>query len=167
MAKARQPKRSKELGTYKWHHAWTVDVARREVRHISGVVYDFSSGYQCDFQPPLGGRCPCSCWHGQLRGGLSSLLDGYGEQAAVRLWLEASTLFSDESILACQDCSIITFGDDYYMIQHDLWRLVHPNYIGVLCLACLQVRLGRELRKSDFLDAPVNNKNRIVAGLRE
>lgn len=167
MTKASQPKRSNHFGTYRWHLAWTVDVAKREVHHNSGLVYDFSSGYQCNFQPPLGGRCPCSCWHGQLRGGLSSLPDGYSEQAAVRLWLEASTLFSDESILACQDCSKITIGDDYYMIQHDLWRQVHPNYVGMLCLTCLQTRLGRSLVKSDFIHAPVNDMNRRVAALRQ
>lgn len=165
MLKAYQPKRSNNFGTYRWHLAWTIDVTKREARHRSGLVYEFSSGYQCDVQPPLGGRCPCSAWHGQLQGGLSSLPEGYREQAATRLWLEASTLFSDLAIWSCQDCSISTIGDNYYMIQHKLWKRVHPNYVGMLCLGCLEVRLGRPLIKADFIKAPVNYMNPVVAAI--
>lgn len=164
---APQPNRSKTFGQFKWHQAWTIELSKREARHRSGLVYDFFPGRQDPERPPLGGYCPCGGWHGRLRGGLESLPSGIKEKAAVRLWLEASTLFSDCAILACQDCMVETYGDNYYMVHNDLWSQVHPNSIGMLCLDCLEGRLGRPLVKTDFTSAPTNYTNRRVAALRE
>jgi len=60
----------------------------------------------------------------------------------------------------CIDCGSNTRGiDEYYMIQFDLWKEFVPenNSDTMLCLGCLEKRLGRELTPEDFLDCPLNN----------
>ena len=57
----------------------------------------------------------------------------------------------------CLDCGKNTFkAEEYYMIHNHLWRRANPKVRGMLCLDCLEKRLGRELRPADFTDAPVN-----------
>lgn len=43
------------------------------------------------------------------------------------------------------------------MVQSWLWKKVNPNILGLLCIGCLEHRLGRELTRTDFTDAPVNS----------
>ena len=40
---------------------------------------------------------------------------------------------------------------DYYMIKDDLWEKVYPQTKGMLCMDCLEGKLGRKLTKSDIL----------------
>lgn len=51
----------------------------------------------------------------------------------------------------CVDCSKNTLGGEYYMVSDDLWAAsgVAPNG-GMLCLACLERRIGRPLMFDDF-----------------
>ena len=57
----------------------------------------------------------------------------------------------------CLDCGKNTFKtEEYYMIHNCLWRQANPKMRGMLCLNCLEKRLGRELRPVDFTDAPIN-----------
>lgn len=57
----------------------------------------------------------------------------------------------------CLDCGKDTLkAKEYYMIHNHLWKLANPQVHGMLCLDCLEKRLGRELRPADFTDAPVN-----------
>lgn len=57
----------------------------------------------------------------------------------------------------CLDCPANTIViREYYMVNFDVWAEAHPKNVGMLCIACLGKRLGRELNSSDFLDAPVN-----------
>lgn len=45
--------------------------------------------------------------------------------------------------------------NEYYMVNHELWdRYGVPA--GMLCIGCLEARLGRELDRCDFTDAPIN-----------
>lgn len=49
----------------------------------------------------------------------------------------------------CQDCDVCTNDlDEYYMVRDDIWPLA-PNG-GMLCIGCLEARLGRELNAADF-----------------
>jgi hypothetical protein len=160
--KARFPKSSYAYGDYGWHLAWTVDVAGRTAIHASGLVFKFSSGVGGVAKPPLGGRCPCGAWYGELVGGADSLPAPYKEFVAIRLCLEAQQLFSDMASHACQDCPEDTLGGDYYMVHNDLWNRAHPNRVGMLCLPCLELRVGRRLRVSDFTNAPINPQRRIA-----
>jgi hypothetical protein len=165
VAKASYPKESKDYGAYRWHSAWQIDVVKREARHKSGLVYDFFCGIAGAKAAPMGGRCPSLHWRGELRGGSQALPADQAEHVAIRLCLEACTLFSGMAWDACQDCSKHTAGGDYYMVQHALWSQVHPNRHGMLCLSCLQARLGRRLIRDDFLDAPINQRNRAIEAI--
>lgn len=160
--KASFPKSSYDYGDYAWHLAWTVDVPGRTATHTSGLVFKFTSGVGGDAKPPLGGRCPCGAWYGELVGGAGSLPTPYREHIAIRVCLEAQQLFSDMAMHACQDCPVDTLGGDYYMVHNELWNEVHPNIVGMLCLPCLERRVGRRLRLSDFTDAPINPERRIA-----
>lgn len=51
----------------------------------------------------------------------------------------------------CMDCGVDTEAiNEEYMILDDLWRIAVPSEAGMLCVACLEKRLGRELRRGDF-----------------
>ena len=54
----------------------------------------------------------------------------------------------------CADCGGNTWRE-YFMLKDALWRSFAPRDIR-LCVACCEARLGRELRKADFIDAPIN-----------
>lgn len=61
----------------------------------------------------------------------------------------------------CADCSIHTgIIGEYYMVTHDLWHK-YGVVRGMLCLSCLESRVGRRLCASDFPDLPVNNPFRV------
>jgi hypothetical protein len=51
----------------------------------------------------------------------------------------------------CIDCGKTTLGGEYYMVSDDLWAAsgIAPNG-GMLCLACLERRIGRPLTIYDF-----------------
>lgn len=157
-----QPKSSYDYGEYYWHFTWSVDVVGRVMTHQSGLVFQFESGAGKGARPPLGGRCPSGAWYGELRGGAQSSPSRSNDRVAMRLCLEALQLFSDMASFACQDCPQDTLGGDYYMVHNELWDRVHPSGDGMLCLPCLEKRVGRRLRLSDFTDAPVNDRPRIA-----
>jgi hypothetical protein len=46
--------------------------------------------------------------------------------------------------------------DEYYMVYDDVWLKAHPKRDGMLCVGCLENRLGRELNGTDFTRAPIN-----------
>lgn len=43
------------------------------------------------------------------------------------------------------------------MIHNELWSRINPKISGMLCLVCLETRLGRALHRDDFTSAPVNS----------
>ena len=60
----------------------------------------------------------------------------------------------------CLDCGVNTAdAHEYYMVKDNIWLKAHPKDDGMLCIACLETRLGRVLTCNDFTDAPVNNVN--------
>ncbi len=52
----------------------------------------------------------------------------------------------------CMDCGKDTYQSrEYYMLRNDVWRRICPDdYKGMLCLVCVEKRLGRALVLSDF-----------------
>ena len=74
----------------------------------------------------------------------------------------------------CADCGVDTWAlGEMYMVRHDLWkwavgdRYLVYDYDGrlkdktgpgtvMLCIGCLEHRIGRELEPDDFTDAPIN-----------
>lgn len=61
----------------------------------------------------------------------------------------------------CWDCTVNTLEiDEYYMVDDELWRsatdeLDTPMDI-MLCIGCLESRLGGKLVASDFPELPIN-----------
>jgi hypothetical protein len=61
----------------------------------------------------------------------------------------------------CLDCGVNTGpAEEYFMLRHELWRRVasRRDRGGMLCLRCVELRLGRGLCRADFLDYPVNER---------
>lgn len=59
---------------------------------------------------------------------------------------------------ACLDCSLCTFCiDEYYGLHKWLWVLINPEVKGMLCISCVEKRLGRELTIADFPYGNMNN----------
>lgn len=57
----------------------------------------------------------------------------------------------------CLDCHRNTSQmNEYYMVQFHLWHEFVPEHNGMLCIGCLERRMGRELVGKDFTDAPIN-----------
>ena len=58
----------------------------------------------------------------------------------------------------CLDCHIDT-TPEYYVIKNPLWKKANPQINGMLCIGCLEQRLGRNLTKQDFTKAPLNSSH--------
>ena len=58
----------------------------------------------------------------------------------------------------CLGCAVDTgWLNEYYMVNHDIWTTVNPGVEGMLCIGCLEGRLGRELNADDFIkNLPIN-----------
>ena len=57
----------------------------------------------------------------------------------------------------CVDCKSSTFNGQYYMVHDHIWQEagMDPDG-GMLCILCLESRLGRLLVREDFTSAPIN-----------
>jgi len=56
----------------------------------------------------------------------------------------------------CLDCGRDTFVlCEYYMVSDELWDSVVFGR-GLLCIGCLEARLGHRLDPADFIDCPCN-----------
>jgi hypothetical protein len=70
----------------------------------------------------------------------------------------------------CSDCGVgtITLGE-WYMVKDEIWEQAwagrRKSWYGevdgreILCIGCLEERIGRTLVTCDFTDAPVNHPN--------
>lgn len=70
----------------------------------------------------------------------------------------------------CADCGVgtITLGE-WYMVKDDVWEQAwagrrksgHDKVMGqeILCIGCLEDRIGRTLMRSDFTAVPINDPN--------
>jgi hypothetical protein len=62
----------------------------------------------------------------------------------------------------CVDCGFDTlFGHEYYMVTDDVWlgagmKKSHKVGDGMLCIGCLEHRIGRQLVPEDFPNYPIN-----------
>lgn len=58
----------------------------------------------------------------------------------------------------CLDCQQNTSVlNEYYMVNFSLWIQCVPEDEGMLCIGCLETRLGRQLVSTDFIEAPIND----------
>jgi len=58
----------------------------------------------------------------------------------------------------CMDCGINTrIIDEYYTLKDTIWYRANPRGDGMLCIGCLECRLGRSITQDDFrLEVPIN-----------
>lgn len=65
-------------------------------------------------------------------------------------------------VFLCMDCgSDTSITDEYYMLKDFVWLKANPKSRGMLCLSCVEKRLGRPITRKDFkLDVPVNEMSR-------
>lgn len=62
----------------------------------------------------------------------------------------------------CLDCEVDTGKiGEHYMLKDSTWNKVHNSNVGMLCIGCFEIKLGRKLIPSDFNDSHVN---RIASG---
>jgi hypothetical protein len=58
----------------------------------------------------------------------------------------------------CLDCDEDTGKmHEHYFVHTDLWLKAVGSKIGMLCVECLEKRIGRMLNSSDFPDVTINN----------
>jgi hypothetical protein len=72
---------------------------------------------------------------------------------------------------SCVDCGIGTITtEEWYMVKDEVWEQVWCGRrkswhqmpgTEILCIGCLEQRLGRTLTATDFADAPINDPNEI------
>ena len=58
----------------------------------------------------------------------------------------------------CVGCGFDTHrGAEYFMVRHDIWHLTGLDVGDVmLCVGCVEARIGRTLEPADFLDVDLN-----------
>jgi hypothetical protein len=69
----------------------------------------------------------------------------------------------------CLDCrndtaSLTNGAFEYYMVHNALWAKANPQINGMLCVGCLENRIGRQLMSDDFTDMPINTTD--VCGVK-
>jgi hypothetical protein len=68
----------------------------------------------------------------------------------------------------CDDCGTVVVGrladvHEWYVVHDDVWEdagmpvSVPYSGAGVLCVGCIEHRLGRQLNADDFAPAPLNS----------
>jgi hypothetical protein len=66
---------------------------------------------------------------------------------------------------ACLDCGVDTGRiNEYYMVTDEAWLSANPLEDGMLCIGCLEGRLGRRLTPEDFTRCPLNTNHTISRG---
>jgi hypothetical protein len=68
-----------------------------------------------------------------------------------------------EAAERCPDCNKYAL-DEQYMVHDALWK--SANGCGLLCMPCLETRLGRQLTAGDFTDALMHEWNPLVKARR-
>jgi hypothetical protein len=61
----------------------------------------------------------------------------------------------------CARCGIETYPYEWYVVRGDVWASAGMGERGILCVGCLEARLGRPLSANDFADAPVNRPSAL------
>lgn len=58
----------------------------------------------------------------------------------------------------CLDCRVDTGKiHEHYFVQTPLWMKAVGSNRGMLCVGCLETRIGRTLKSFDFPDVHINN----------
>lgn len=67
----------------------------------------------------------------------------------------------------CLDCRVDTGKiGEHYFVNTALWLSVTKSKIGMLCIGCLEKRLGRRLNPGDFPDVYINKLTNGAKSMR-
>lgn len=101
-----------------------------------------------------------------LHGSVLTQVAQLAEQVTVNHWvvgsnptLGAMSYIPPNNNDFCVDCSVDTILiGEYYMLHHFVWQQTGlGRYDGMLCISCVEKRIGRKLTSKDFSDFPVNS----------
>lgn len=68
----------------------------------------------------------------------------------------SKTACNDLEMFGCKDCGICTLCiSEYYMVTDEVWEAAGLDK-GMVCIACLEARIGKTLTATDFTDCPLN-----------
>jgi len=57
----------------------------------------------------------------------------------------------------CIGCGVHTGElNEYYIVHDAVWLTANPKHAGMLCIGCVEKRIGRELCSDDFTWLPIN-----------
>jgi DNA-directed RNA polymerase subunit RPC12/RpoP len=64
----------------------------------------------------------------------------------------------------CMDCGKDIYkSNEYYTLLNKVWHRICPtDWKGILCLTCVEKRLGRKLHRDDFLRCTNNTEQAKV-----
>lgn len=48
---------------------------------------------------------------------------------------------------------------EHCFLKQEIWNKIHNSCFGMVCLSCMEQRLGRLLNKDDFTDCYINRLN--------
>lgn len=69
---------------------------------------------------------------------------------------QTQTRCEDFAMFGCKDCETCTLCiDEYYMVTDEVWESAGLEN-GMVCIGCLEARVGRTLNANDFTDCVVN-----------
>lgn len=67
----------------------------------------------------------------------------------------------------CLDCNIDTGkAAELYMLNNSTWHLTGLRKYGMLCVGCVEKRIGRELNATDFNDSYLNKPRTGIKSAR-
>lgn len=67
-----------------------------------------------------------------------------------------TTYLENGKTFDCRDCGYDTI-DEFYMVHDSVWLASGLSKRGgLLCIGCLERRIGRQLTSDDFRDCPAN-----------
>jgi hypothetical protein len=70
----------------------------------------------------------------------------------------------DAGRFICLDCqNDVLRAGEYYMLRDLVWLAANPRRQGMLCIGCVEKRLGRRLAPEDFQGAPLDHH--LINGL--
>lgn len=75
----------------------------------------------------------------------------------------------DVRLFKCRDCGVCTNClYEYYMVTDSVWysATTATSASGMLCIGCLEARLGKLLTGADFSPAPINSIASVVGSAR-
>ena len=64
----------------------------------------------------------------------------------------------------CVDCGVNCLKiNEYYMVTNSCWKRARMATLGgLLCVGCLEKRLGKKLTPRNFMDCPLNWRNALI-----